>query len=229
MVRSGGNEIDVFKQMLQTSLPGLYCPSRRQAKTYLSGVEMKNYGGVTVQMVGKTDYALNGGDRLENGCVTGPPDLATGLSPSFNWMGLLDDSTNTGLSAFHQLIGIEKIRDGTSNTLMIGEKYLAADLYTTGTDGGDNQSAYQGHDVDTIRFVEANFSGSTPSPLYRPWIRQDTQGWPNYHIFGSPHPSGCQFAFCDGSVRTINFTIDFETLRRLANQKDGLVVDDRTF
>ena len=36
-------------------------------------------------------------------------------------------------------------------------------------------------------------------------------------------------AFCDGSVQMISYTIDHETHRRLANRKDGQMIDGNKF
>jgi prepilin-type processing-associated H-X9-DG protein len=47
--------------------------------------------------------------------------------------------------------------------------------------------------------------------------------------FGGPHPGGCQFVFCDGSVHSISFTVDSVVYQRLANRKDGQVVDESQF
>jgi prepilin-type processing-associated H-X9-DG protein len=47
--------------------------------------------------------------------------------------------------------------------------------------------------------------------------------------FGSAHVAGCNFVFCDGSVRTISYTIDPEIHRRLANRKDYLPVDESQY
>jgi prepilin-type processing-associated H-X9-DG protein len=47
--------------------------------------------------------------------------------------------------------------------------------------------------------------------------------------FGSAHSGGCQMALCDGGVRTISYSIDWEVHRRLGNRMDGLPVDQSKF
>jgi prepilin-type processing-associated H-X9-DG protein len=104
---------------------------------------------------------------------------------------------------------------------MIGEKYIQADLVTTGLDGGDNQSAFVGFDSDNCRFT-----GGPDS--YAGYLRptKDQRGLQLLYSFGSAHPATCNFAFCDGSVRAISYSIAPEAHRRLGNRADGLPVTD---
>ena len=47
--------------------------------------------------------------------------------------------------------------------------------------------------------------------------------------YGSAHANGFGMALCDGSVRTISYSIDLTTHGYLANRKDGHVVDQSKF
>ena len=45
------------------------------------------------------------------------------------------------------------------------------------------------------------------------------------HGFGTAHFIGLNMAFCDGSVRTINYTIDPTVHRCLGSRNDGMVIN----
>jgi len=43
-----------------------------------------------------------------------------------------------------------------------------------------------------------------------------------WYRFGSAHPDGCNFVYCDGSVRLISYSIDPEVHRAVSNRRDGM-------
>jgi prepilin-type N-terminal cleavage/methylation domain-containing protein len=103
------------------------------------------------------------------------------------------------------------IRDGLSNTYLLGEKYVAADLATTGTDPGDRNPAFVGFSPDNLRW--------TRDPPAR-----DEPSVPRAMVFGSAHPATWTVGFADGSVRSLSFTIDPTVHRALGSRSDGTVV-----
>jgi prepilin-type processing-associated H-X9-DG protein len=42
-----------------------------------------------------------------------------------------------------------------------------------------------------------------------------------HEAFGSPHSGGMNMAFCDGSIHTISFDIDWQVHRNLGDRNDG--------
>ena len=106
------------------------------------------------------------------------------------------------------------ISDGTSETYLVGEKYLDPDHYYNGLDGGDDQCWDEGYDFDVNRWT---CIGEEPAP--------DQPGVESIRPSAVRHAIGFQMALCDGSVRMINYGIDPETNRRLGNRHDGLPID----
>jgi prepilin-type processing-associated H-X9-DG protein len=107
------------------------------------------------------------------------------------------------------------IRDGLAHTYLFGEKYVSSGGGPDGFDPGNDQSAFSGVDLDLNRWT-------IDPPLRDASAVEDRR-------FGSAHPGTCHFAFCDGSVRAINYSIDREVHRRLGTRSEGLPIGDDQF
>ena len=116
------------------------------------------------------------------------------------------------------------IRDGASNTLMLGEKMLHPNYH--GLCGGDNEVYVNaGVDQDQVRNIQPlNSTGTTGPP--GPDSDAPDQGSGTLWIerFGSSHAGGFNGAMADGSVRSISYSIEVETFRRICVRNDGLPV-----
>jgi prepilin-type N-terminal cleavage/methylation domain-containing protein/prepilin-type processing-associated H-X9-DG protein len=184
------------------------CPSRRSARLY----PIPEYSQLAIRKIAsgsRSDYAANWGDlsgRVKRGNVR-----QYWLELYRNPSGILSEQSGERISLRH-------IRDGTSNTYMVGEKYMDPAHYTDGTDQGDGLPMCHSGADGVHRF------GDVKLPPVR-----DTVGVGNRHAFGSAHPGSYNTVFCDGSVRSISYSIDPETHGRLANRKDGLPVDASKF
>ena len=130
-------------------------------------------------------------------------------------------------------VRMASLTDGTSNTAMLGEKRMKLDKFGVSYD--DNESFVSpGWDSEierrAVRDLDRPTTDRGPSRDIRvtdPAIFTD----PNSGLsqFGSSHPSGCNMALADGSVRSIRFNPDPETFRRLCVRNDGLVVNPDGF
>ena len=201
-----------------------HCPSRRAAIAYPSFERSKNSEGVRQEMA-KSDYAANGGSHYL--ATEGPSLNCLQEYPNCNWTFYLDFLQNQfdGVTGHLSEINGAQISDGTSNTMMLGEKYLNPVNYENGKCGGDNNSVYQGHDRDTVRWV-VDLDKPNEFDRYLPRSDSETADEQASHRFGSAHSAGVNAAYVDGSVHTIDYDVDPEVYFALGVRNDGLVVAD---
>jgi prepilin-type N-terminal cleavage/methylation domain-containing protein/prepilin-type processing-associated H-X9-DG protein len=110
-----------------------------------------------------------------------------------------------------------KVSDGLSNTLLVSEKIVRADLYAGnlteagGTSWSDDRGWSDGWDPDTMRLTglpplsdSDGFCFNTPPTT----LRYCTGNNAEVLLFGSAHSSGINSVFADGSVHHIRYDID---------------------
>jgi prepilin-type processing-associated H-X9-DG protein len=168
---------------------------------------------------GRGDYAINCGDQNSTEINAGPTSLQASVNFSWAVAGTLGRNPNpnasvqtrylmTGVSFLRSEVAIAHITDGTSQTYLIGEKYLNPANYETGTDGSDNETWCTGYNND-------NFRNTNQPPL------QDTFGLTDTMRFGGIHPGLFYMSFCDGHVEGISFDIDAAVHKKNGNRRDG--------
>lgn len=192
--------------LVQMPLAMLNCPTRRPLGLvpFVPSPPPINFN--LVAQVAQTDYAVNAGD-YDVGGGPGPKSLADGDNPNYPWK---DTSKATGICYLRSEVLAAHVKDGLSHTYLIGEKHTSYG----GVDPGDDQTMYAGYDYDAYRWTKP---GSRP-------LADSRASAPD--SFGSAHPSGCNFVFCDGSVRLVRYEIDPDLHRLLGDRQDGKIIDD---
>lgn len=111
-------------------------------------------------------------------------------------------------------IRMAQITDGTSNTMVIGEKYVWVDGFGyEGGDASDDRGWLDGWDGDTMRSTMAKPLADSEASQ----IREDDPLDITYH-FGSAHAAGFHSVFADGSVHGINYDVDPYILNSLGTR-----------
>jgi prepilin-type N-terminal cleavage/methylation domain-containing protein/prepilin-type processing-associated H-X9-DG protein len=202
-------------QVRTSVIPMYNCPSRRPP--------------TVVGALILTDYAANAGS---NWCPANSVNTWTGVIVP----GMLQNLTPV------PPVRMASIKDGTSNTLLLGEKFVATDLYQTGSSWGDNEPWATGNSWTVTRCANqqprqdtaasAATQGSTaPNAAANPgncgpWgIGAPGGGGGYYDYWGSAHSGGFNAVMADGSVHVIRYDIPLTVLRALQDRADGAVVD----
>jgi prepilin-type N-terminal cleavage/methylation domain-containing protein/prepilin-type processing-associated H-X9-DG protein len=150
--------------------------------------------------------------------VFGHPDYLGGLQAT---RALCDYAASnldrTGVIQQNYCTRFADITDGTSNTILVGDKRL--NLTLLGQAKSDDNLGYTaGWDEDTIRHTDR-----LPLPDYTgPTIPDDQR-------FGSSHTGRFNTVFADGSVRPISYSIDKTVFGYLGNMSDGQVINSSDF
>jgi prepilin-type N-terminal cleavage/methylation domain-containing protein/prepilin-type processing-associated H-X9-DG protein len=168
------------------------------------------------QQLGRTNYlgvAGLGGKFFFNA----PSPNPLGLSPAPTYGGYEGLLTNRSKNSLGQLT----VQDGSSNTLLFGEGLGGSGI-------GTRSTAYTWFGVGNLGTGLGLGRGNTDSIQ---------AGGAEYWRFSSRHTAGVQFAFGDGSVRTVRFgqtawlgsgtppAADWALLQELAGRNDGYAND----
>jgi prepilin-type N-terminal cleavage/methylation domain-containing protein/prepilin-type processing-associated H-X9-DG protein len=142
--------------------------------------------------------------------------------------GVGDDSPQEGVLYFGSKTRVTDIRDGTSNTLLLGERpptpdYLGSWWYISFAHTASEPYL-------PVRALRGTPEPSTLGPAYAAcppgpysFTDGDVKSVCHAYHFWSRHPSGAHFAFCDGSVKFLRYSAD-AILPALATRAGGEVV-----
>lgn len=187
---------------VQTHLPLGFCPSRR-----VPMLSLRESNGVSGSC---SDYGGNAGNNIYWADFFGPTNgiFVSGLE------------TQNPINADGELINYRgritmgMVRDGLSNTIFIGEK--AVNLKNIQREGGwGDGSIYNGDQPGTFMRT-----GGLGLPISRD-ERFPAPGPGSIPVWGSGHPTVCNFVLGDGSVQGLNKNIEPRVLGYYCDRNDG--------
>ncbi len=198
-------------------LPVLVCPSATLTQnpfTKPSGVKyaLTSYGG-------------NGGTQSHPPASTSGDGIFAGTGPAIT----------TPPTVQHGLIRIRDVIDGTSNTLLLGERSHFDPVYDAYYAAGAAMSPMAGYGFwasagGQLALTDLTMSSFGPINYKIPaglgTVTGSNEENLRLNAFGSQHTGGAQFALADGSVRFISENVDRNVSRALGTRAGGEVVGD---
>jgi prepilin-type N-terminal cleavage/methylation domain-containing protein/prepilin-type processing-associated H-X9-DG protein len=209
----------------QYTLSIFLCPSDVLMKTSKAGYAKSNYLG---SMGNSSDCTVNTSTTPTTPNPQPLNILGNCGSPVGSAMNGVFVPSNDNNNVY--VVSIADIRDGTSNTIAVGE--VTTSLNVTVIDNSERQfpiwaggnptnAKCDGNFASCLRFAGGVAKSGGPADYT---INYNKTLADSDLSFASNHPSGAQFVFADGSVHFLSDGMDGETYRRLGNRKDGLPV-----
>ena len=138
----------------------------------------------------------------------------------------MDYSTKDGVFVQDRRFGLNAVTDGTSSTLLLGERPPSADFQFGWWYAGVGQKLSGSGDL-ILGVREQNLqpivSGSKCGPGAYPFRASRLDDPCGMFHFWSPHPGGANFAFCDGSVHFLRYSAN-DIMPALATRAGGEAV-----
>ncbi|MCE9528629.1 MAG: DUF1559 domain-containing protein [Planctomycetales bacterium] len=217
MNQRGANDAVTQKLITSTPMQMYFCPSRRRNAHYGTNVLIDYAAACPTNDLSNTDNSSAQSNALWRGSIwsTAYNQNYGGVIVRTNW-----DHYAQSKAGCTNPITLSNIKDGTSTTMMLGEKRLIPAQYTTGA-WHDDRGWTDGWDPDIIRLTSAPFG---PDIRSQQALDSGTMGDIAYH-FGSAHATGMNCAFADGSVKFVPYSINRVNFNRMGHRSDSQNVD----
>ena len=147
-----------------------------------------------------------------------------GVTQRSDWSQFAPNDPNACSLRFTQKISFQRITDGSSNTLWIGEKRLVPSEYETGS-GWDDRGWSDGWDWDVIRSTFWSIGPDSERPAFNDQATASASITGGGRSFGSAHEGGMNAVYADGSVHFVNYDIERELFNLLGNRADGEIAN----
>jgi prepilin-type N-terminal cleavage/methylation domain-containing protein/prepilin-type processing-associated H-X9-DG protein len=217
---ANANHSDPTGPVRRSVIATYYCPSRRPPGLYYNGARQ------TSSLTNLTDYCAAVPGRVPLRANETPDLTFWGDNGRFNGViyPILIGRLQDGNAKYRDVPSkISDVTDGTSNTMLAGDKWLTSTEYD-GSHWADDAGPMTGYDPDSARSTVSNKT-FCQNPIRDLPVTQADQRWSNCgEVFGSAHPAGINAVFVDGSVHHIKYEINAELFNMLGHKADGGVV-----
>ncbi|NBV44376.1 MAG: DUF1559 domain-containing protein [Planctomycetia bacterium] len=211
-------------------VPTLLCPSDALPNTPIP----YPYTGTPAEFYGGTSYKANGGSRP----IFATSSTNDGVFMCFGTASRKATSAPTGIE-----VRLKDITDGTTKTIMFGERFHKDANFDTFTVAGWNSGSTivswsrwypAGGDNGLGNLMGGSFAPigyTTPWPAGGSGAPTSQSAWFTFQdqrlsAFGSGHPAGANFSLCDGSVRFMSNDLSQSLLALWCQRADNQTFPD---